>query len=105
MHNGNGSFSWAEYNGHKHQPLPTTEAWIYLVQYQAGSESWNCVETNAVAYWSLTYSYKQFHQSQGRIDRLNTLFKDLHYYVLMTDSVAERPVMQALEQKKDFQPR
>jgi hypothetical protein len=98
-------FSWAEYNGHKHEPLPTTDSWIYLVQYQAGSESWNCTETDAMAFWSLTYSYKQFHQSQGRIDRLNTPYTDLHYYVLMTDSVAERPVMSALDQKKDFQPK
>lgn len=99
------SFSWAEWNGHKHEPLPTTSSWIYLVQYSSGSEGWNCIETDSMAFWSLTYSWKQFHQAQGRIDRLNTPFTDLHYYVLMTNSVAEKPVMQALEQKKDFQPR
>lgn len=99
------SFGWAEWNGHKHEPLPDTDIWIYLVQYTSGSEGWNCTETDAMAFWSLTYSWKQFHQAQGRIDRLNTPYTDLHYYVLMTDSVAEKPVMKALDQKKDFQPK
>jgi hypothetical protein len=58
-----------------------------------------------MAFWSLTYSYKQFEQTQGRTDRLNTPFTDLHYYILLTDSPAETPVIRSLEQKKDFQPR
>lgn len=98
-------FTWAEWNGHKHEPLPTTSSWIYLVQYQSGSEGWNCTETDSMAFWSLTYSWKQFHQAQGRIDRLNTLYNDLHYYVLMTNSIADKPVMRALNAKHDFQPR
>lgn len=98
-------FAWAEWNGHKHEPLPDSESWIYLVQYSSGSEGWNCTETDAMAFWSLTYSWKQFHQAQGRIDRLNTDYVDLHYYVLMTNSFAEKPVMQALNAKHDFQPR
>lgn len=100
-----GSFGWAEWNGHKHQPIPDTDRWVYLVQYASGSEGWNCVSTDAMAFWSLTYSWKQFNQAQGRIDRLNTPFEDLHYHVLMTESVAEKPVIRSLEQKKDFQPK
>ena len=98
-------FGWSEWNGHKHQEIPQTDRWIYLVQYLSGSEGWNCTETDAMAFWSLTYSYKQFNQAQGRIDRLNTPYEDLHYYVLMTDSIAEKPVIRALNQKKDFQPK
>ena len=99
------TFGWAEWNGHKHQEIPQTDRWIYLVQYLSGSEGWNCTETDAMAFWSLTYSWKQFNQAQGRIDRLNTPYEDLHYYVLMTDSIAEKPVIRALNQKKDFQPK
>lgn len=102
---GGATFGWSEWNGHKHQEIPKTDRWIYLVQYLSGSEGWNCVETDAMAFWSLTYSWKQFNQAQGRIDRLNTPYEDLHYYVLMTDSIAERPVIRALGQKKDFQPK
>lgn len=102
---GGTTFGWSEWNGHKHQEIPKTDRWIYLVQYLSGSEGWNCVETDAMAFWSLTYSWKQFNQAQGRIDRLNTPYEDLHYYVLMTDSIAEKPVIRALNQKKDFQPK
>jgi hypothetical protein len=99
------TFDWAEWNGHKHQPLPQSESWIYLVQYTSGSEGWNCTETDSMAFWSLTYSWKQWNQAMGRIDRLNTPFNDLHYYVMMTNSPAEMPVMTALDEKHDFQPR
>ena len=78
---------------------------MYLVQYASGSEGWNCIETNQMAFWSLTYSHKQYKQARGRIDRLNTKYSDLHYHVLMTDSPAEKPVIKSLEQKKDFQPK
>lgn len=102
---GQTTFSWAEYNGHKHQDVPTTDRWVYLVQYMSGAESWNCTETDAMVFWSLTYSWKQWDQSQGRIDRMNTPFNDLHYYAMVTDSPADKPVLRALEQKRDFQPR
>jgi len=96
------SFAVAEWNGHKHEPIPDTDRWVYLVQYMSGSEGWNCIETDAMVFFSLTYSYKQFYQSQGRIDRMNTPFEDLNYYALMTKSIAEKAVWRSLQQKKDF---
>lgn len=99
------TFGWAEWNGHKHEPIPKTDRWVYLVQYSSGSEGWNCTETDAMAFWSLTYSWKQFNQAQGRIDRMNTPFTDLHYYIMMTNSHAEKPVIRSLQMKKDFQPK
>lgn len=92
----------AEWNGHKHEPIPDTDRWVYLVQYTAGSEGWNCVETNVVIFWSLTYSYKQWHQAFGRIDRLNTPFTNLHYYILMSNSLIDKAVMRSLKDKKSF---
>lgn len=92
----------AEWNGHRHEPVPGTDRWLYLVQYQAGSEAWNCIETNAIAYYSLTYSHKQFEQSQGRIDRLDSPYSDLWYYVLMSDSKIDQLIWKSLIAKKNF---
>jgi hypothetical protein len=92
----------AEWNGHKHQQIPTTERWIYLVQYAAGGEGWNCIKTNSMAFYSLPYSYKQFHQAHGRIDRLNTPFVDLYYYTLMSFSLMDLAISRCLAAKKSF---
>lgn len=92
----------AEWNGQKHENVPDTERWVYLVQYTAGAEGWECVGTNAMFFWSLTYSYKIWEQAKGRIDRLNTKFTDLYYYSPMTNAMIEVSIQRALDQKRSF---
>lgn len=95
----------AEWSGYAHQPIPDTESWVYLVQYTAGCEGWNCIKTDTIVFYSQNYSYKVMQQASGRIDRLNTPFVDLWYYHLKSRSGIDLAIARALSDKKKFNER
>lgn len=95
----------AEWSGHVHQPVPNSERWIYLCQYTAGNSGWNCIKTDTIIFFSQNYSYKVMEQACGRIDRLNTPFKDLYYYHLKSRSGIDLAISKALDKKKKFNER
>ena len=98
----NDIYDVAEWSGHAHQPVPNSDRWVYLVQYTAGCEGWNCIKTDTIIFFSQNYSYKVMAQAAGRIDRLNTPYKDLYYYHLKSRSGIDLAISKALDKKKKF---
>ena len=92
----------AEWNGHKHQEIPRGDKWVYLVQYTSGCEGWNCITTDTIIFYSQNYSYKVLKQAEGRIDRLNSPYRDLYYYHLKSKSGIDLAISKSLKQKKKF---
>lgn len=95
-------FELAECNGERHDAVPESDKWCYLVQYSAGAEGWNCITTNCIIFYSPNYSYRIMEQAAGRIDRMNTKFVDLWYYHLQTHSGIDNSIARALKEKKKF---
>lgn len=93
---------FAQWNGHKHEPVPDADEWVYLVQYTAGCEGWNCITCDTIIFFSQNYSYKVMVQAAGRIDRMNTPYNDLWYYHFKTRAGIDRGISRAISQKKKF---
>lgn len=93
---------YAEWNGERHEDLPEGDEWVYIVQYSAGCEGWNCITANTVIFFSQSYSYRMTEQAAGRIDRMNTPYIDLYYYHLRSSAPIDLAIHRALSKKKNF---
>ena len=96
------NFIFAEWNGHNHQLIPETNCWVYLVHYAAGAEGWNCILTDTIIFYSQNHSYKAMTQAAGRIERMNTSYRNLYYYRLISDAYVDKAIKKCLEEKRDF---
>lgn len=97
--------SYAQWNGKKHEDLPMGDHWAYLVQYRAGCEGWNCIQTDCIIFYSQEYSYRVTEQARGRIDRVNTPYMDLYYYYIRSRSKIDMAIYKALKEKREFNER
>lgn len=96
------NYQFTEWNGYKHEAILNSNKWVYLTQYTSNAEGWNCIETNCIVFYSLNYSYKIMFQAMGRIDRRNTPYKDLYYYIFRSNSSIDKGILRALKLKKKF---
>ena len=92
----------SEWNGHLHENILDSERWVYLVNYAAGAEAWNCVTTDTMIFYSGNYSYRTMKQAAGRIDRFNTPYETLYYYHLLSKAPIDKSIAMAVSRKKKF---
>lgn len=97
--------AYYQWNGQKHEAIPDAETWVYLVQYTAGAEGWNCITTDTILFYSLNYSYRIMEQSEGRINRVNTSFKNLYYVYLKSPASIDDAIERSIRSKKKFNER